>query len=122
MAFGQEYHFALPRSSNTAVMLTTGDAEGAGWMTGARGWWGGEMTDRNSVLKWAHLSRGRIRDPRILTIIEDQRRFHDAHVAEIWAEQEEENTALAARPVNPTRLTLAPRYLQGIAHLRNEAK
>jgi hypothetical protein len=30
-------------------------------------------------------------------IIEEQRRSFDAHIAEIWAEQEEKNKALAAR-------------------------
>lgn len=73
------------------------------------------MVDRDFVLKWAHLTRGRrIRDPRIRKIIEDNRRAFDARVAEIKAEQERKNAELAARPINPTRLTLDPRYAKGI--------
>ncbi len=73
------------------------------------------MTDRNTVLKFAHLSRDRIRDPRILKIIEEQRRINEALIAEWQAEQEVKNAELAARPVKHTRLTLASRYVKGIA-------
>ncbi len=55
------------------------------------------MVDRNFVLKWAHLRRGRYRDPRHRKIIEAERRDFEAHVAEIQAEQEQKNAALAAR-------------------------
>lgn len=54
------------------------------------------MTDRNIVLNWAHLGRGRPRPLRHREILEEERRIFDAHVAEIWAEQEEKNAALAA--------------------------
>ena len=74
------------------------------------------MTDRNFVLRWAHLGLGR--NPRHREIIEEQRRAFEAHVAEIQAEQEQKNAALAARKAsrNPTRLAVAPRYAKGIAH------
>ena len=52
------------------------------------------MTDRNFVLRWAHLGRGRPRSLRHRQIIDEQRRTLDAHVAEIWAEQEEENKSV----------------------------
>ena len=70
------------------------------------------MADRSFLLKWAHLTRGRrISDPRIREIIEAERRAFDAHVAEIQAEQEQKNIALAARVATfTTRLTVAPRY------------
>jgi hypothetical protein len=69
------------------------------------------MVDRNFVLKWAHLGRGRPRPPEHRKIIEEERRAFDAHVAEIQAEQEQKNIALAARVVTfTTRLTVAPRY------------
>ena len=70
------------------------------------------MADRDFVLRWAHLTRGRrISDPRIREIIEAERRAFDAHVAEIQAEQVQKNTVLAARMATfTTRLTLAPRY------------
>ena len=69
------------------------------------------MADRNFVLKWAHLGLGR--NPRHRKIIEEEQRAFEAHVAEIQAEQEEKNAALAARVTNATRLTLAPRYTKG---------
>ena len=70
------------------------------------------MADRNFVLKWAHLGRGRNRDPRHREIIEEERRAFEAHVAEIQAEQEQCNTELAARmaALSGRRLTAAPRY------------
>lgn len=71
------------------------------------------MTDRNFVLRWAHLGLGR--NPRHREIIEEQRRAFEAHVAEIQAEQEQKNAALTARATNPTRLAVA-RYARGIAH------
>lgn len=70
------------------------------------------MVDRNFVLRWAHLGRGR--NPRHRKIIEEERRAFEAHVAEIAAEQEQKNAALAARVATfSTRLTLAPRYANG---------
>ena len=71
------------------------------------------MTDRNFVLRWAHLGLGR--NPRQRQIIEEERRAFEAHVADIQAEQEQKNAALAARATDPTRLGLAPRYANGIA-------
>ena len=75
------------------------------------------MTDRNFVLRWAHLGLGR--NPRHRQIIEEQRRAFEAHVADIQAEQEQHSAALASRMVLSFRgryLTLAPRYARGIAH------
>jgi hypothetical protein len=71
------------------------------------------MVDRDFVLKWAHLNRNP--NPRDRQIIEEQRRVNEALIAEWQAEQERKNAALAARPVSHTRLTVAPRYAQGIA-------
>ena len=71
------------------------------------------MVDRDFVLKWAHLGLGR--NPRHRKIIEEQRRIHEALVAEWQAEQERKNAVLAARVVPNTRLTVVPRYAKGIA-------
>lgn len=72
------------------------------------------MVDRNFALRWAHLGRGRGRNPRHRQIIEEERLAFEAHVAEIQAEQEQKNAALAARVATfSTRLTLAPRYANG---------
>jgi hypothetical protein len=60
--------------------------------------------------KFAHLSK------RPTPAREAQRRALEEHIAEIQAEQEHKNAVLAARPVNPTRRTLDPRYAKGIAH------
>ena len=49
---------------------------------------GVDMTDRDFVLKWAHLGRGRPRPLRHREIIESERRAFVAHVAEIQAEQQ----------------------------------
>ena len=70
------------------------------------------MTDRNTVLKFAHLSRGRITDPRTLEIIEEEQRARKAYVDKIQAEQDQRNTELAARmaAVGGRRLMVAPRY------------
>ena len=72
------------------------------------------MTDRNFVLRWAHLGLGR--NPRHRQIIEEERRAFEAHVAEIQAEQEQKNAALAARKTSSARLGVAPRYAKRIAH------
>ena len=64
------------------------------------------MTDRETILKWAHLNRrptGRARE-----IIENQRRALQKHVEQIWAEQELRNAALP-RAAGPP-LEIAPRY------------
>jgi hypothetical protein len=53
-----------------------------------------QMTDRNFVLRWAHLGLGR--NPRHRQIIDEERRAFEAHVAEIQAEQEAKNATLAA--------------------------
>ena len=74
------------------------------------------MVDRNFVLKWAHLGRGRPRPPEHRKIIEEQRRAFEAHVDEIYAEQEQKNAVLAARKTSSARLGVAPRYAKGIAH------
>ena len=70
------------------------------------------MVDRNFVLKWAHLGRGSPRPPEHRKIIEEERRAFEAHVDEIYAEQEQCNTELAARMagVGGRRLMVAPRY------------
>jgi len=70
------------------------------------------MVDRNFVFKWAHLGRGRPRPPEHRKIIEEERRAFEAHVDEIYAEQEQCNTELAARMagVGGRRLMVAPRY------------
>jgi len=47
------------------------------------------MVDRNLVLKWAHLGRGRFRRPEHRKIIEGQRRAFEARVDEIYASREE---------------------------------
>ena len=72
------------------------------------------MVDRDFVLKWAHLNRRP--NPRDRKIIEENRRAFEPHVAEIQAEQERKNAALAARATDPTRLAVAPRDAKGIAH------
>ena len=58
------------------------------------------MADRNFVLKWAHLGRGRYRDPRHREIIEAEQRDFEAHVAEIQAGQEQKNAARAEKHNN----------------------
>jgi hypothetical protein len=70
------------------------------------------MVDRKFVLKWAHLGRGRPRPPEHRKIIEEERRAFKAHVDEIYAEQEQCNTKLAARmaAVSGRRLMVVPRY------------
>ena len=70
------------------------------------------MVDRKTVLKWAHLGRGRPRPPEHRKIIEEERRAFEAHVDEIYAEQEQCNTKLAARmaAVSSRRLMVVPRY------------
>ena len=70
------------------------------------------MVDRKFVLKWAHLGRGRPRPLEHRKIIEEERRAFEAHVDEIYAEQEQCNTELAARmaAVSGRRLMVAPRY------------
>jgi hypothetical protein len=50
------------------------------------------MTDRNFVLRWAHLGLGR--NPRYRHIIDEERHARDANIAEIQAEQEQRNAAL----------------------------
>ena len=62
------------------------------------------------------MGRGRPRSLRHRQIIDEQRRIFDAHVAEIWAEQEEKNNALAARAISSTRLEVDPHYAKDIAH------
>jgi hypothetical protein len=77
------------------------------------------MTDRNFVLRWAHLGLGR--NPRHREIIEEQRRSFEANVADIQAEQEQKSAELAARKASSSRnmrLAVAPRYAKGIAHRR----
>ena len=74
------------------------------------------MTDRNFVLRWAHLGLGR--NPRHRQIIDEERRAFEAHVAEIQAEQEAKNATLAARATNSTQLEVAPRYAKGITRRR----
>ena len=54
------------------------------------------MADRNTVLKFAHLSRGRIRDPRILKIIEEQRRVNEALIAEWQCQRQSKTDQLSA--------------------------
>ena len=51
-----------------------------------------QMTDRNFVLRWAHLGLGR--NPRYRHIIEEQRRISEEYVKEIRAEQEVRNAEL----------------------------
>ena len=72
------------------------------------------MTDRDFILKWAHLGLGR--NPQYRKVIEENRRAFDARVADIQTEQEQKNAALAARTTDATRLAVAPRYAKGIAH------
>ena len=74
--------------------------------------YGERVVDRNFVLRWAHLGLGR--NPRHRKVIESERRDFEAHVAQIQAEQEQKNAALAARVATfRTRLTLAPPYANG---------
>ena len=78
-----------------------------------------QMTDRNVVLKWAHLGRGRPRPLRHREILEEEKRVFDAHVAKIWAEQEQKNAVLAerkARAGGRRLLVVTHRYAKGIAH------
>ncbi len=68
------------------------------------------MTDRDFVLKWAHMGLGR----RYPSIMDEQRRAHEAHIAEIQAEQEERNAAL--RKIDYSHippLRVADRYARG---------
>ena len=68
------------------------------------------MTDRDFVLRWAHMGLGR----RYPAIIDEQRRAHEAHIAEIQAEQEERNAALHKidhSHIPPLRV--ADRYARG---------
>ena len=77
------------------------------------------MTDRNVVLKWAHLGRGRPRPLRHRELLEEEKRIFDAHVGEIQAEQEQKNARLAerkARSGGRRLVVVAPRYAKGIAH------
>ena len=55
------------------------------WETRAQGEPARLMVDRNFVLRWAHMGLGR----RYPAIMDEQRRAHKAHIAEIQAEQEE---------------------------------
>ena len=74
------------------------------------------MTDRNFVLRWAHLGLGR--NPQHREISEEQRRAFEAHVADIQAEQGQKSAELAARKassINSMRLAVSPRYAKGIA-------
>jgi hypothetical protein len=68
------------------------------------------MTEADLELKYAHLGH---RDT-------PKRKANREHLQEMidgWqAEQEQKNAEFAARPISPTRLTLAPRYANGIAH------
>jgi hypothetical protein len=68
------------------------------------------MVDRNFVLRWAHMGLG----SRYPAIMDEQRRAHKAHIAEIQAEQEECNAALHKidySHIPPLRL--AGRYARG---------
>ena len=58
------------------------------------------MTDRNFVLRWAHLGLGR--NPQHREISEEQRRAFEAHVADIQAEQGQKSAELAARKRVPS--------------------
>ena len=55
----------------------------------------GDMTDRKTVLKFAHLGRGCPLGGRHREILDEQRRAFEAHVSEIQAEHERLN---AVRP------------------------
>ena len=70
------------------------------------------MTDRNTVLKFAHLSRGRITDPRTLEIIEEEQRARKAYVDKIQAEQERRNAEARGTDgcCRRRRRMVAPRY------------
>ena len=57
------------------------------------------MTDRNFVLRWAHLGLGR--NPRQRQIIEEERRALEAHVADIQAEQEQKNNDVSRHFEDP---------------------
>ena len=76
------------------------------------------MADRNFVLKWAHLGLGK--NPRHRRIIEEERRAHEAHVAEIQTEQEQKNIAL--RKISYSHipaLRVAARYAGGITRRKS---
>jgi hypothetical protein len=68
------------------------------------------MAEADLELKYAHL--GHKDTPK--------RKANPEHlqemIAEIQAEQEQKNAALAARATDPTRLGVARRYAKGIAH------
>jgi hypothetical protein len=71
-----------------------------------------QMTDRNFILKRAHLGLGR--NPRYRHIIDEERHARDAHIAEIQAEQEQRNAAL--RKIDRSHiapLRIAARYVAG---------
>jgi hypothetical protein len=75
------------------------------------------MTDRNFVLKWAHMGLGK--NPRYRGIIDEERRALDAHIAEIQAEQEQRNAALHKidhGDISPLRI--AARYAAGRPRVR----
>ena len=74
------------------------------------------MTDRNFVLRWAHLGLGR--NPRHRQIIEEQRLSRQMSPT-ARPSRKQKNAALAARKAssgNSMRLAVATRYAKGIAH------
>jgi len=71
---------------------------------------GEEMTNRDFVLKWAHLGRGR--NPRHRHILHEERCLAKEHVEEIWAAQECKNAELPDLNGQPT-LQVAERYATG---------
>lgn len=73
------------------------------------------MTDRSSILKWAHF--GANRSPRAREVIEANRAALHAHITEIQAEQEQRNAALRRIDhghIPPLRI--ADRYRAGRKH------
>ena len=71
------------------------------------------MTDRKTVLKWAHLGLGKTGRQR--EIVEDERRAQEAAVKEIWQEQEQRNVTLRAQQASRDgpRLRVAAQYAAG---------
>jgi hypothetical protein len=65
------------------------------------------MADRNFVLRWAHMGLGR----RYPAIIDEQRRAHEAHIAEIQAEHKIDHSHIPP-------LRIAERYAGGIRRKR----
>lgn len=77
-----------------------------------------ERLHRQMILKFGHLSRGRL-SARDQEIVDDNRRAGQRHVERIWAEQEAENAKLHARMATSGQAPpIADRYAAGMRQRR----